>query len=684
MPHFIFRKLSWFFLVAGFSILCLYACRKEEDVKFVTDLAIDSRIVRMPANADTTRIIIYSEGNWNLEVTEPVEWLHLMESSGNGKGEALISLQDNNGNLPRSVKVLVKGNGKTDSIDIQQKGLTPTIKITDETAQSIANGGILKTPINTNVPLELMDITYRYDSTGGTWVSGLQLQDGYLYFKVDSNKLTTPRSVMLYLGYLDALGAITKDSLKISQNLGMSYEGAVVKDFQYVKQMLATGKIEENIFIEGIVISDKGHPNIAKNWNNTSNKHTLDKTGNEKAVYVQDLDGTEGIYIQTATPGQNIFNFNDKVRIWLKDADLERFNDPNYVIVSGIEVKHIMQKEARMVNLEPREKYIGDLTDNDLYTYIKLKDVEISVPSGSFTNINEGYAARTDCYPTHVRDIQGSGLYMLTNLGVPYRRDGNQVPQGSGSIAGILVHETMDRYGGDIGRYAIRHLSREGIDLKEDRSQGFSNVLVEWSRFKKEFAAAPTASENPLTPDIGQGKLYKTGNIDMDFTGTGIYGTTDYNGLIPEATTVKGSIANGAWGSKNWWSTANNSGEAWMIEVSSSGISTPISLQIEGNSDIGGPRNFIAEWSDGSGNWNSIGTYTLQDVTNWSNTLLTQVPGHKVLNFNLPVAASGLEKLVIRLRVLNKICGSTTNPNGGTLGANGVTRLAHVSLKYNK
>lgn len=671
----------------AFLLLLFMGCRKEEDRRFSTDLAIDSRIVRLNALADTTRIIVYSDGDWQLEA-DTSSWVTVQTGSGNGKANALVAVTDNSLNLPRMAKLIVKANSKTDTIQLQQRGLVPTLIINDTTAQSIANGGTLKTPINTNIPLQKMDVSYRFDANGQNWVTDLQLTDGYLYFKVDTNKTASVRTAMLFLSYIDVMGVTVKDSIKINQSIGVDYKDAQPKDFFYIKNTLAAGVINDNIYVEGVVVSDKGHPNIAKNNNSTANKHNLDKTENSISVYVQSPDGKSGIYFKTKTAGDNIFNFNDKVKIWLKGTTLTKYTNPNRVIISNVVVTNVMQKDGQAASsLVPREKFMGELTDEDLYTYVKLKDVEISVPFGSFSNINEGYVARMDCFPTSIRDIQGNSMYMLTNLDVPYRRDGNAVPQGSGTITGIIVTETLERYGGNIGKYAIRHLKRADINLQQNRDNGFSRVLVEWSRYKNEFAATPTPASNPLTPDAGTGTITKSGSPAGDYTANGIGATNDYNGLIQEPTTVKGSISNGGFTSKNWWNNTTNTGEYWLISTSTAGIANPISLQVDGNVDIGGPRNFVVEWSDkndGTAVWNTVSTFTFEDVANFSNTLLTQVAGYKNMNFQFPQAASGLQNLYIRLRVANKNVGTSTAATGGTLTATTSCRLVHVSIKYNK
>src|SRR5690606_14543067 len=111
----------------------------------------------------------------------------------------------------------------------------------------------------------------------------------------------------------NAIGVFIKDSILITQNAKAEYDDAVLKDFNYVKNTLAEGTIIENIYIEGIVLADKGNPNTALIPNSASNKHELDNTENGITVYIQSLDGTSGLRIRTKTPGDNLFSQNEKV-----------------------------------------------------------------------------------------------------------------------------------------------------------------------------------------------------------------------------------------------------------------------------------------------------------------------------------------------------------------------------------
>lgn len=678
------NKLFW--LYAILLSAAVIGCKKEL-TSFSTDLSVDRRIVRVADSANSTHLLVYADGNWTVQLQNAPDWVALDKTTGKGKGEVIATVKSNAGNLPRAVNVLISSNNKTDTISLQQRGLVPTINITDATANGIANGGVMKTAIVTNIPFNLMQHTEVYGAAGGKdWITDIAVNGTNLNFTLGQNPLTQPRQAVLKLSYLDALGTLNQDSIIVTQNPKGGYDNAVLKDFDYVKT-LPTGVVTQDIYIQGVIISDKGNPNMGQNANSAANKHVVYKTENQITSYIQSLDGKSGFRIRAKTGGDNIYGRNEVVKIWLKGVNIIKENNPSRVTIDQVQSINVMSKVASATPVQPREIYMKDLTDNDAYTYVKLKDVEISVPNGSFFNINEGYIARTDEYPLNIRDINGDSMYMLTNIDVPYRRDGTPVPQGSGTISGILVHEELPRYGGNIGKFSIRHITRDDIALQKDRSSGFSNVLVEWSRFKTENATGPTAAKNPLTPDIGTGTLTQSQKGALDFTSAGLFVGGDYNGLLIESTTVKGVIANGAWGANNWWNNDKNMGASWNITTSTAGITKPISLQIEGASNIGGPTNFIAEWSatgTDAGPWNLVSEYTMQDIVDYTNTLLTQVPGHKALNFQFPLAASGLQNLYIRLRVKNKTVGTSTTPAGGTLAAAGVSRLGHVSIKYNK
>ncbi|MFD1630416.1 DUF5689 domain-containing protein [Pseudopedobacter beijingensis] len=652
--------------------IAFMSCQKTSLNNFSKDLALDASTIRLADSAASTRIQVYSDNNWTVSTKAGDDWISLSTTSGSGKGDFMANVTSNKGNVPRKTEIYISAGSKTDTIFIQQKGLTAQIKFTDKNLNAVSKGGPLKTELKINLPFDLLEQELRYETSGEEgWISDINYNDGFIHLQTQQSQLNGQRQATLKFSYLDILGVLTQDSILIVQNPKAEYDDAILKDFNYVKNSLGTGVVTENIYIEGIVIVDKNNPNIAKNPNNPNNKHEIDKTENTITVYIQSTDGTSGIRIRTKTGGDNIFNKNEKVQLWLKGTTLTKTSAPATATISDFPSVNIISKETNSSALVPRTKYMQDLNDNDIYTYITLKDVEISVPSGSYYNINHGYQWRIDTYPTNIRDINGNSMYLLTNDAVPYKRNGTRVPQGSGNISGVIVNEDHPRYG-NIGKYAIRPMAQEEIALANDRNNGFSNILVEWSKF-------------PITtPDIGTGTLTATG-------GNNITGIEDYNrltGQVSGSAEDKGAVLNGAWYTNNWWNNTKNRGEAWLIGVSTAGINKQLSLQAEILSNVGGPRNFEVEWSTtndmDSNTWNYIADYTAEDLVNWDNTLLTQVPGFKVVNIKLPLELLGKPQVYIRLKVKDKAAGSTSSNTGATLSTSVNSRMAHLSIKYNK
>ena len=135
-----------------------------------------------------------------------------------------------------------------------------------------------------------------------------------------------------------------------------------------------------------------------------------------------------------------------------------------------------------------QEKSIGQLTDEDIYTYVSLREVEFALPDGSYTNVNEGYfgtANHTSCVPRTLCDKDGGAISMLVNNKTPWRRDGSGMPKGKGTLSGVIVHDLQPRYGytneGYIGRYSVRVLEKEEIDLAASESSSNRQTLVEWN-----------------------------------------------------------------------------------------------------------------------------------------------------------------------------------------------------------
>ena len=137
-----------------------------------------------------------------------------------------------------------------------------------------------------------------------------------------------------------------------------------------------------------------------------------------KDIYVESLDAAYGFLIKAETVEDNIFSRYDKVTLLLKGMTIRKELEPERYVIQGFTTANVVGREAG-TSAPEKEKYISELTDNDLYTQVTLKDCEFAVRKGSLTPVNDAYTLSSgkgfiSKYPRLVRDIQGSTIYAGT------------------------------------------------------------------------------------------------------------------------------------------------------------------------------------------------------------------------------------------------------------------------------
>ena len=464
---------------------------------------------------------------------------------------------------------------------------------------------------------------------------------------------------------------------------------------------------------------------------------SIDYTETYRTAYIQSLDGSQGFMIKTVTEDDNIFERYSKVRILLKGVTVEAESNPERYILKKVTSAMVMSSvSGSAADIPQKVKHYNELTDMDVYTWVTLADCELPVRKGSLTPINEGYARNTGAnretkYPMLVRDRNGDSFYMLTNTTCKYRRDGSMLPYGSGNISGVLVHETHDRFVwmgskdmGDIGRYQIRHLTREDIALEKDFENSFSALLTEYRYGKLEsHIFRPTTGDNGYltftrpdekSGDAGWGvsdpsylgPIGNKDNLDKEGPTAGIHtGNINGNGVVEngkQMCTDKGTNSDGkgnlssaefsAWTNKcQWWNTETDRSEAWLLHFSTQGISTNVlSLQAAvQNRVIGGPRYIRVDWSEHGDNnrddWNPITEFQVPDIVNWNYTLYWQCAGYKYVNVPLPLELLGKDDVCIRFSAANKKAGGKEDGefDDQTI-TTGEIAFSYIGVRYNK
>lgn len=317
-------------------------------------------------------------------------------------------------------------------------------------------------------------------------------------------------------------------------------------------------------YIEGLMLGDAGDPNMEQNLaggltvdglsvyetcvspsGNRPNANNIYTWENDRTNYVESKDGSYGFRIKFSGPSANTVQRGDKVRIWLDGVKMVKETGPERYTIFNI--SHLEVVDAGQT-IPVKNKTLSSLTDADIYTWVKISDLEFQIKRGCYANVREydaiinpinegiGYdepdvdGARTKSFPAKdgaanlLYDGSGKGIYMLMNMNCAWRWNPStkmrkQVPQGKGTMAGVLVHQLMERWGGNVGAYSIRPLE-EG-DIQFTGTSDWQD-LVEWG-FNLNTDAVGSFSWNSSTG---------TGGYDEKATGRNRLNATEATGMI--------------------------------------------------------------------------------------------------------------------------------------------------------
>ncbi len=749
-------------MTACFAVSCVV---EEMDYTSDVDLGakVDGKIIEVTADAGTLDIEVFSNKTYKAEVVSGEDWVSLKklasseatsEISLTGDSKFVVDY-DRNARFRRMAKIVLSADNRKDTLSIKQVGpVEATIELPDNRLFLEQEGGEMRTRFISKIDFAEIDINIEYADPNDTgWLSEFERVNNYLSFRVGEKLSESPsRKAVVTFSYTDGWGEVVSDKMSIMQNGANNDIGETIS-FEELRQI--DGRILEPICIEGYIVSDVTNGNAADNPH--TSKTSIDYTHTNMCGYLESLDGRYGVRLEFDTPDDYVFRRYDKVKLNLKGAVVTREgstvvadNNPIRYAVSDLTEDNVMTVEGGSAAQIPEKiKYFKDLTDDDMYTYVQLRDCEFPVRKGPLTPINEGYAKlfssnRISKYPMLVRDINGSSFYTYTNTTCDYRRTGEMMPQGSGTLAGVIVYEAYDRFEwdvekcaeyqamgfdedqilelGNIGRYQIRHQSRDDIQLAESFSNGFSELVCEFAYFNATRTdVVKTVDEyGVLHASYGSGTLTHSSATE---TKTGISAKDSYCYLGPCGSAYKNndngtgvfdkdgkrvSIAHGD-GSSNvvrkgsvatsdgmaWrhstWLNGETDFHYWLVSFSTSNVprGRHMSLQIAtANHGPGGtPRYWNVDWSSDGTAWTNISSYTVPDFVFNDYTTYFQTGGAKYINVALPDEMAGLSTVYIRMKPMDSRAGNTVSPYGyaDSKIVNGkYNSLEYVAVRYNK
>ena len=792
------------------SVVCLAAlsCSLDEtaDIKLVElGTPLEDNVCIIEAEGGEYALEIYSNGSYHIEMLDQSSWLTLSAMKGSGDGTlTLTSTGNDEFKRMTSFALCSDVDERRDTVYVKQKGKIEASLSMGNTSMVVPGaGGESKASLSTNIPFEYFKVNVDYnDPENVGWLDPEKVSmsgdgpDRTLSIWTEPNPDdVSVRTASLNLSFVDGWGdKVALDLIVMQKN---SNEGlGVLKSFAEIRSTYPSGgEVTEDYILEGIVVSNTEGGNAGENEQISAS--AIDYTVSQRTVYVQSLDGKYGFSLLTETEEDNIFKQFNKVRVLLKGTEIYLFDNPaKYYQIKGVKKSMVASNvKAAESEIVVKQKHFNELTDDDIFTYVTLKDVEFPVRKGSICPINEGYsiAGKSDRiakFPLLVRDINGDSFYMYTNTVCTYRNDGTRVPQGSGNISGVIVHERFSRFEwkngmdlldmetdpelGNIGRYQIRHQTKGDIydQMQMDFKDSFSELLVEyryWNPDIEHGVQRPTYGDNGWFTHTYQKKytgteakeyteeVYKqhmsaevcfsylgpiglagtmfganTGNVN----GLGIVLDSDkdrynpemsewvgeFNGtrqwLAPETSMADaeipmrvanaGSGAGKGWCSSDcycafrslkWWDFDQDRGYAWMLNFSTKGISSKLSMQISvlnSSQRFHSPRYWKAEWSEvdsmdpsKDAQWHPIGEYTVPDISQWTGTLFSSVVGYKAINMDLPAELLGKDNVYIRLMPVSDLCSSggdytdtfITDDEDGDKHASSID---YIAIRYNK
>ena len=593
---------------------------------------------------------------------------------------------DQNDDYARMVKLLVQTSSRTDTVYVKQLGKRePSIKLASGSlvlnGSTAGNGEVAYT---SNIS-DYQDIKYQISYSGEEgWIDAVSIDGDKVKLDYKANPSSDNlRTASVKVYYTDGFGTEYGQTLYVIQKTGNDGIGKTMS-FADVRAMGNDGQtveINDYLIVEGYVVSNRASGNVGEN--EKLSLTASDNTSYKKKFYLESLDGNYGFLVQTATEEDNVFTFADKVTLLLKGTSLTKETDPERYEITGLTSSNIVGRETGFSsNLPEREKFISELTDADIYTYITLKDCEFAVRKGALTPLNDAYTLSSgkgmiSKYPRLVRDAEGSSIYTYTNTTCPYRRDGVRLPYGSGTLSGVIVHELFPNYvygdnddeelSGNIGRYQIRHQSYS--DIAFDKENSFSHILAEFR-----YATGFRTGENGMsyfnaTDGQASARFFHTSgdavtNCPSTFNYIGWTGTNsgvapfkghigfdssidqplgysfadgyvfDYSGTNSDGkgkvSSTKKNTYNGVsvklydgWMSKIWWKGEDAPAESWIVEFSTKDIAAQhLSMQFTSYSAItSNVGNAPYNWTV---SWSD--TFDLNDESVWKKVADYVVP----------------------------------------------------------
>ncbi|MBR0240348.1 MAG: BACON domain-containing protein [Bacteroidales bacterium] len=685
------------YMLAAAAVIAA-SCNKDINERTIHEgsgLGFPEKVVDLEEGAGTVQVAVISTRNY--DIISEASWLSVPAAGTAGRDGFAVKYNANNG-LPRAARIIVsiEATNHKDTLTLRQTGAIAPVFDTESPVLSLKGsvGGQAIVALDTNIPDGDFKISH-YCSGGDDWISSASIKDGSLVFDYKANPEQLSRGASITVTYTDAFDKVYKIVFQVGQ---MSSEDSFGRDLTLPELFaLATETgyyVDEDLVIEGIVVSDKENGNCGDNTQLSAT--TIDYSVCRRTIYFESLDASFGIMLQTLTDDDNVFLQGDHVKFALNGVTVWKpvsiDGSPVYCYVTGVKGSMAVSCEhLGREGIPVKEKYIGSLTDEDIFTYVTLKDCELPVRKGSLTPVSEkftsvGGADKVSKFAVLLHDICGKSMYMYTNTTCPYRRDGKALPEGSGNMSGVVVNELFTRFSymdnsssdqetwGNIGRYQLRHTCREDFGMAETmEEESFSAILCEWKYILAQNLELYYATGGDKSAYFTYSFVYPNSYTDGRAGKLPIIKYQDFSSLGPVSPDDLGvtPAENGAAWATNLtarnglpqyttlvFSTAGLQASRMSVQISSMNFFYYTTQKINGvPMYLEGPRFWYVEYSLDGQSWTKAGAYSLPEFCQITPmTQLWQTPGFKPVNIELPAKTlMGQDKVYVRIIPENQL-----------------------------
>lgn len=627
-----------------------------------------------------------NQGPWVIETAYPEdeEWIDVWPNEGSRDARFKITVDANTGAYSRtsSVNVVVAGR-IIKSIVISQAGGDARLAL--DMGSDNMNASARKTQVTVSLDTNIGWLPEALGDAVG-WLSFGEATETTQVVDVAANdgaeRTGTVRFQAIGTGFESLYVDVHINQFDMEHD---PYNGTH-KTIREIVESLPAGvsaTVDENVWVEGYVTSDPAKLNFEAN-----------------RMFIQDESG-RGLQFEFASAKDNVFAMGEKLKIHLYNADLVIDEVTRGRKVASFTSGAVFDRTTGG-GIEPVElDYIENL---DMYenTLVTLRNVEFSIPMGTYVNIDERTNLKAQGNPSALPYCDGTHLYghLLCdahgNTIKLYSRDtfldrvAAVMPKGSGPVTGIVSKYTKNGVTQNI--LTLRSHADNGVAADGER---LTNTLVQFGPLTG-YEGVPQLLSSVGTAQLKSSVFERVAALGSSDSGSNALGWSfSYARRDPAEVTLSSTgvqsvtpaINNSAStptliniffcveGQKFWnatGSTINREGmgqdelgEAWIVNVDDFRCSGGnLALVFSAASSQTGPMYFDLEWADDElapiSQWHKFGEHINPD---WYTCLQCQQ-----YTYPLPDELKSKTKFTIRMRVSKNLRAGVGMTNGKESG----------------